>query len=96
MRDPFNSMGRSDPFETAALMVMAGHLLPHEAWTTITDGSRAALALPHVAIEAGSPAELVAVPKASLSDAIAAASEHRIVWHHGRVVARTQVSSTIG
>ena len=25
VRDPFNTMGRSDPFETAALMVMAGH-----------------------------------------------------------------------
>lgn len=96
VRDPFNSMGRSDPFETAALMVMAGHLLPHEAWAAITDGSRRAMALPPVRIEAGCPAELVAVPKASLSDAIAAASEHRIVWHHGRVVARTQVTTTIG
>jgi cytosine/creatinine deaminase len=96
VRDPFNSMGRSDPLETAALMVMAGHLLPHEAWTAVTDGSRRAMAMPVVRIEAGSPAELLAMPAPSLADAIAAAGEARVVWHRGRVVARTTVTSQIG
>ena len=49
-----------------------------------------------VGVEAGSPAELLAVPGHSLATAMAAASDHRIVWHHGRVVARTTVSSTFG
>ena len=96
VRDPFNSMGRSDPLETAALMVMAGHLLPHEAFAAVTDGSRGAMALPVVSIAPGSPAELVAMPLSSLSDALAGASEARTVWHHGRVVARTTMNTTIG
>ncbi len=96
VRDPFNSMGRSDPFETAALMVMAGHLVPHEAFTSITGGARRAMNMPAVGVEVGSPAELLAVPGHSLATAMAAASDQRIVWHHGRVVARTTVSSTIG
>ena len=96
VRDPFNSMGRSDPFETAALMVMAGHLLPHEAFTTVTDAARRAMGVPAIRVEVGSSAELLAVPGHSLATAMAAAGDQRIVWHHGRVVARTTVSSTIG
>ena len=30
VQDPFNLVGRSDPLETAALLVMAGHELPHD------------------------------------------------------------------
>ena len=33
LQDPFNPVGRGDPLETAALMVMAGHLLPADAYS---------------------------------------------------------------
>ena len=35
LQDPFNLVGRADPMETAALMVMAGHLLPAEAYVAV-------------------------------------------------------------
>jgi cytosine deaminase len=87
LQDPFNTMGRGDPFETTSLLVMAGHLLPEEAWRAVTVGGRAALGLPSVAIEPGSPAELVAVPAGSLREAMAFAPGGRIVIHDGAVVA---------
>ena len=89
VRDPFCSMGRSDPLETAALLVMAGHLSPQEAYAAVSDGARAAMGLPPVELRAGAPAELLAVRGFDLPDALARASEHRTVVHRGHVVART-------
>ncbi len=94
VRDPFNSMGRHDPTETAALLVMAGHMLPHEAWSAVTDASRLALGLTPQGMAVGDPADLVALPGEDLSDALARGDMHRTVWKRGRVVARTQVSRT--
>jgi NitT/TauT family transport system ATP-binding protein len=42
LQDPFNPMGRADPLETAALLVMAGHLLPEEAYRAVSGASRTA------------------------------------------------------
>lgn len=95
VRDPFCSMGRSDPFETAALLVMAGHLQPATAWALVTDGARACMGLERVAVEPGSAAELVAVRGDDLADAMARADQDRIVWHRGRPVAHTTVTRTI-
>ena len=91
VRDPFNSMGRSDPFETAALLVMAGHLLPHEAYAAVTDGARTALGIPLVTIAPGAPAELLAVPGDDLGFVMAKAETQRMVWHRGRLVASARV-----
>src|SRR4030095_12834339 len=40
MQDPFNIVGRGDPLETAALLVMAGHLTPAEAYHAVAAGTR--------------------------------------------------------
>ncbi|HWI74752.1 MAG TPA: amidohydrolase family protein [Baekduia sp.] len=95
VRDPFNCVGRSDALETASLLVMAGHLTPEEAWELVSAGARAAMGLPAVALVAGAPAEILAVRGASLADAIGRGSEHRIVVHAGRCVARTEVSTVL-
>ncbi len=92
VRDPFNSMGRSDPFETAALLVMAGHLLPAEAYTAVTTGARRSIGLPSVAIAPGQPAEMLAVPGDDLTSVMAKADAQRMVWHEGRLVASTVVT----
>jgi cytosine deaminase len=91
VRDPFCAIGRLDALETAALLVMTAHLNPQDAWEACTTAGRKVLGQPPVAVAAGSPAELLAVEGASLADAIAGASERRIVVHRGRVVASTQV-----
>jgi cytosine deaminase len=95
VRDPFNPVGRSDPLETAALLVMAGHLTPHEAWQAVSSGARWAMGLPAGALQPGAPAEILATRGSSLADAIARASEDRIVIHAGRCVSRTVVSSAL-
>jgi cytosine deaminase len=87
VQDPFNLVGRADPLETAALMVMAGHLSPMEAYLAVSTASRTALGLPPVTIEPGAPAELVAIRGAGVRHAIALAPSGRIVVHRGQVVA---------
>ena len=93
LQDPFNLVGRADPMETAALMVMAGHLLPAEAYLAVSGSSRALLGLPPVSIEPGAPAELLAIRADSLREAIATAAQDRLVIHAGRLVSRTRVTS---
>jgi cytosine deaminase len=92
VRDPFNPVGRSDALETAALLVMAAHMTPHEAWEAVSSGARRAMGLPVVALQPGAPAEVLAARGSSLADVVARASEDRIVIHAGRCVSRTVVT----
>jgi cytosine deaminase len=50
------------------------------------------MGLPAVALQPGAPAEILAARGSSLADAIARASEDRIVIHAGRCVSRTIVT----
>ena len=88
-RDPFNPMGRADPMETAALLVVAAHLPPMAAYEAVSTSARAVMGLPPVAIVPGAPAELLAIRAASVTEAVGDASGDRYVWHAGRLVART-------
>ena len=92
-RDPFNPMGRIDAMETASLMVSAGHLMPSDAYASVSARARAVMGLPAVEIKNGYPADLLAIKGSSLDDAIARASEERIAIKAGRIVARTTVTS---
>jgi cytosine/creatinine deaminase len=89
IQDPFNTMGRGDPMETASLLVMAGHLLPDEAYLAISGGSRTALHRPSalgVTLAPGDPSELLAMASPTLRAAMADAPSGRIVVHRGRFV----------
>lgn len=94
-QDPFNFVGRNDPFETAALMVMAGHMLPADAFSTISSNARAAIGAPEVNIAVGQPADLLAVRASTTRQAIAEAPADRVVLKGGRVVATTSVMSEL-
>jgi cytosine deaminase len=95
VQDPFNLVGRSDPLETAALMVMAGHQLPGAAYDLVSNDVRRAIGLPPVTIETGSPADLVAIDAPSVRGAIADAPMSRRVFRGGRLVASSDQSSTV-
>ncbi|WP_139195067.1 amidohydrolase family protein [Curtobacterium sp. MCBA15_001] len=95
VRDPFNPVGRSDAFETASLLVSAGHLTPDEAWSLVTDGARSVMGLPVAGVAVGARADLVAVAATSLVDAVANAPAERFVLAHGRLVAVTEVRRSI-
>jgi cytosine deaminase len=88
LQDPFNPVGRACPFETAGLMILAGHLLPGEAWDSVSGA--AARALRRAAeVTVGGRAHLLAVRASTVREAIAFAPSDRIVWRHGRRLPNT-------
>ncbi len=87
LQDPFNPVGRACPFETAGLMIIAAHLLPAEAWASVSSVAGAVVGAAPRSIAAGSPADLLAVRAATLREAIAFGPVDRIVWRDGTRVA---------
>ncbi|MFF3408286.1 amidohydrolase family protein [Streptomyces sp. NPDC002742] len=88
LRDVSNPVGRGDPLEAAYLLASRSGLRPEDAYDAVSCAARAALGLPEVRVEAGFPAELLAVRGDRLAGALSL-SYSRIVVHRGRVVART-------
>lgn len=95
VQDPFNLVGRSDPLETAALLVMAGHVLPDDAYDMVSNNVRLAMRLDPVRFEPGDPADFVAIDAPSIRGALADAPHDRTVFHAGRLVAETRTSRSI-
>lgn len=95
VQDPFNLVGRSDPLETAALMVMAGHQLPDDAFAMVSANVRAALGLPAVSVEVGSPADLLAIDAPSIRGAIADAPMSRRVFRGGKLLASADQTTRV-
>ncbi|NND74466.1 MAG: amidohydrolase family protein [Ilumatobacter sp.] len=87
LQDPFNPVGRACPFETAGLMILAAHLLPADAWQSVSAVAADVTGAPPAGIAAGSRADLVAVRATTLREAIAFGPVDRIVWRHGRRLA---------
>lgn len=87
LQDPFNPMGRACPFETAALMVLVAHDLPHVAWEAVSEAPRRILGRPGGTIEVGAAADLVAVRADSLRQAIAEGPARRVFRRGVEVVA---------
>jgi cytosine deaminase len=92
LQDPFNTVGRADPMETAALLVMAGHLDAADAYALVTNASRRAMGFEEVTIAAGSPAELLAIAATTVREAVASAPGTRRVFHRGQLVSSTDVA----
>ncbi|OQD52722.1 hydrolase [Streptomyces phaeoluteigriseus] len=88
LRDVSNPVGRGDPLEAAYLLASRHGLRPEDAYDAVSRSARAALGLPEVRVEAGFPADLLAVRADHLAGALSLAYS-RIVIHRGRVVART-------
>ncbi|MFJ6383002.1 hydrolase [Kitasatospora sp. NPDC092039] len=88
LRDPSNPVGRADPLESAYLLAAGGELDPAAAYDAVANQARAALGLAPVRVDAGFPAELLAVRGDSLAGALAG-GHSRLVVHSGRVVSRT-------
>lgn len=95
LRDVSNPVGRGDPLEAAFLLTARHGLRPEDAYDTVSAAARAALGLPEVRVEAGFPAELLAVRGDRLAGALSLAYS-RIVVHRGRVVARTSAVREYG
>ncbi|GAA2248718.1 hydrolase [Streptomyces amakusaensis] len=88
LRDVSNPVGRGDPLEAAYLLASQGGLGAHDAYRSVAETAREAMGLPEVRVEAGFPAELLAVRGERIAGVLSLAYS-RIVIHRGRVVART-------
>jgi cytosine deaminase len=88
LSDLANPVGRGDPLEAAFLLASYGECEPLRAYGLISTRARAVLGLPEVRVEAGFPAELLAVRGESVESVLTLAYS-RVVIHHGRVVSRT-------
>ena len=95
VQDPFNLVGRSDPLETAALLVMAAHVQPDEAYQMVSNDVRAALGLPRVSVAPGDPADLIAIDAPSIRGAIADAPMSRRTFKDGRLVASVDTTAML-
>lgn len=80
LQDPFNPVGRACAFETAGLMVVAAHLLPDQAWAAVSTDAARVLGRPAAGIRPGVRADLLAVPAATVREAIAFAPGGRRRW----------------
>lgn len=88
LRDIANPVGRGDPLEAAYLLASNGACDPLDAYRAVSDQARAVLSLPEVRVEAGFPAELLAVRGETVAGALSTAGS-RLVIHRGRIVVRT-------
>ncbi|MFE4332783.1 amidohydrolase family protein [Streptomyces sp. NPDC056831] len=88
LRDVTNPVGRGDPLEAAYLLASQSGMRADEAYEAVSSVARKAMGLPEVRVEAGFPAELLAVRGEQLS-AVLSLAYSRVVVHRGRVVTRT-------
>ena len=93
LQDPFNLVGRADPLETAALLILAGHDTPENAYAAVSNDARRAMGLPEVSLRPGAPADLLAIRAKTPREAIATANPERVVIRGGRIVARTTLKT---
>ncbi|WP_051940289.1 amidohydrolase family protein [Phaeacidiphilus oryzae] len=88
LRDAANPVGSADPLRSAFALAAGGGLAPEAAYAAVSGAARRLLGLDEVLVEAGYPAELLAVRGESLAEALSA-GHSRVVVHGGRVVSRT-------
>lgn len=95
VQDVFFPLGGFDALEVATALALAIHIDLVDAWSMCTDAARIALGLAPTSVAVGEPADLLLLRGNGLADAIAIASEQRVVIRHGRVVSTTNVRSSV-
>ena len=71
LQDPFNPLGSGDPLETAALMVLAAHQLPGDAFDAISNTAKSVIGTAQSHLKIGDRADLMLTQAESLREAIA-------------------------
>ena len=95
VQDPFNLLGRSDPLETAALLVMAAHELPEDAYKMVSINAREAMGLEKADLSPGSLADFIAIDSPSIRGAMAEAPMSRKIFKEGEMVSSSTQSTQI-
>ncbi len=85
LQDPFNPIGRGDPLESAALLILAAHQLPNEAFAAVSSTAKSVMGLSFSEIKVGGIADLMLTPVNSIREAIATAAPRSMVMRRGKV-----------
>ena len=86
LQDPFNPIGRGDPLESAALAILTAHLLPLEAFDSVSKQARAVIGLASAGPKVGEVADLMVTPAGSIREAIANTPPRKLVFYKGQIV----------
>ncbi|NDD86155.1 MAG: hypothetical protein EBZ45_00360 [Actinobacteria bacterium] len=86
LQDPFNPIGRGDPLDAAGLMILAAHLLPDDAFASVTSVARAVIGVEPAGPRVGAKADLMVSPATSVREVIATGAPRTLVVRRGRVV----------
>ena len=90
LQDPFNPLGSGDPLETAALMVLAAHQLPGDAFDAISNTAKSVIGTAQSRLKIGDRADLMLTQAESLREAIANRSTRSMVMYRGKLTHLTR------
>ena len=85
LQDPFNPIGRGDPLESAGLAILAAHLLPQDAFASVSDVARSVIGLTAAGPQVGARADLMLTAAGSVRDAIANMPNRILVFYKGQI-----------
>ena len=85
LQDPFNPIGRGDPLESAGLAILTAHLLPNEAFDSVSTVARQVMGLTNSGPKVGSAANLMLTQAGSTRDAIANSPTRNLVIYKGQI-----------
>ncbi len=88
LQDPFNPIGRGDPLEAAGLMILTAHLLPEDAFASVSAVARDVVRAPAAGPRVGAVADLMLTAASSVREMIAVGSPRSLVMRRGVVVHR--------
>ncbi|NBP54002.1 MAG: hydrolase [Actinobacteria bacterium] len=88
LQDPFNPIGRGDPLEAAGLMILTAHLLPEEAFASVSTVAREVVGARAAGPSVGAVADLMLTAAASVREMIAVGGPRSFVMRRGVVVHR--------
>lgn len=96
VRDPFSWLGAHDPLLTAQLLVSAGHTSIENAWRMVSHNVHIVLGRNGSQLEVGQRGDVLAVHAPSGRDAIATATDGRMVLRGGRIISAVTVQTIPG
>ena len=85
LQDPFNPIGRGDPLESAGLAILTAHLLPNEAFDSVSTVARQVMGLTDSGPKVGATANLMLTQAGSTREAIANTPPRNLVLYKGQI-----------
>ncbi len=85
LQDPFNPIGRGDPLESAGLAILTAHLLPNDAFDSVSTISRQVMGLDVAGPQIGATASLMLTQAGSIREAIANTPTRNLVLYKGQI-----------